>query len=48
MPRSAALLVGFFATGLIHAQATASLTISGTVLEFGSDGAATLPVPAQR
>ncbi len=46
MPRIAALLVGFFAVvnGRAYAQATDSLEIRGTVLELGSDGAASLAV----
>ncbi len=46
MPRTTALLLGFFAAGLVHAQTAVPLTISGTVLEFDSDGTTALPVAA--
>jgi hypothetical protein len=44
MTRTVVLLLGFWASGQIHAQPADSLAISGTVFEIGSDGAATLPV----
>jgi hypothetical protein len=47
MSRIVVLLLGFcfWAADRVCAQATDSLTISGTVLEIGSDGKASLPVP---
>jgi hypothetical protein len=44
MSPSARLLLGFWAAGLIYAQSVDSLSISGSVFELGSDGAATLAV----
>jgi uncharacterized GH25 family protein len=45
MSRIVVLLLGFWAADQVCAQATDSLTIGGTVLEIGSDGKASLPVP---
>jgi hypothetical protein len=40
------LLLGLWGVGLIYAQPSDSLSVSGTVFEIGSDGAASLPVAA--
>jgi hypothetical protein len=44
MTQAAILLLGVWGAGLIYAQPADLLSVSGTVFELGSDGAATLPV----
>jgi len=44
MTQAAVLLLGVWGTGLIYAQPADLLSVSGTVFELGSDGAATVPV----